>query len=366
MTRVDSTDSRRSMDEVMDETIMIGDRRIGRGSCYIVAELSGNHKGDLDRALRSIRAADDAGVDAVKLQTYTPDTITIDASDPEFIVPGEGEWGGRTLYDLYDEAHTPWEWHEQLFEEGRQCGLDVFSSPFDPTAVDLLEDLGAPAYKIASFELVDDGLLQRVAHTGKPVILSTGMASLEEIAHAVDCLRTGGCDHIVLLRCTSSYPAPDSEMNLASIPVLKEALNCPVGLSDHSLGWTAPVVAVTLGACMIEKHFTLSRQAGGVDSHFSLEPGELEELVENVRRAEEMMGRAKFGPGKQEMESLRFRRSLYVVQHVDTGEKFTEENVRSIRPGFGLSPRYRDVVLGRRANRSIDRGTPLSWDLVCG
>jgi N-acetylneuraminate synthase len=347
--------------------IRIKDRLVGPGHpTYLVAELSGNHNGDLQRALDTIRAAADAGADAIKLQTYTADTLTIDCATSEFVVPGTGPWGGRTLYDLYREAHTPWEWHERLFEEAADAGLHIFSSPFDSTAVDLLERLEAPAYKIASFELVDDALLRRVAGTGKPVILSTGMANLEEIAHAVGVLRARGCSELLLLRCTSSYPAPDESMNLATIPVLSRAVGAPVGLSDHSLGTTAPVVAVSLGACFIEKHFTLSRADGGVDSHFSLEPPEFRELVTAVRRSEAMVGAVSFGAGVAEEGSAVFRRSLYVVRDVGAGEAFTAENVRSIRPGFGLSPRFLDVALGKRASRPIRRGTALSWDHLAG
>jgi N-acetylneuraminate synthase len=346
-------------------TVTIGRRRIGTGEpCYLVAELSGNHGGDLGRAVATIEAAAEAGAHAVKLQTYTPDTLTIDSDRPEFRVPGNGPWGGRTLYDLYTEAHTPWSWHERLFDVARRHGLEIFSTPFDRTAVELLEALGAPAYKIASFELVDDELLRVVARTGKPVVLSTGMASLEEIGHALGLLRREGCRELVVLKCTSSYPAPASAMNLASLPVLATVTGTPVGLSDHSLGIAAPVVAVTLGAAFIEKHLTLSRADGGVDSHFSLEPAEFERLVEAVDQAQQMIGEPEFGPGLVEEGNVVFRRSLYVVRDLEPGERLTEANVRSIRPGFGLSPRYRDVILGRRAARAARRGTPVTWDLV--
>ena len=345
--------------------VAIGGRLVGRGQpAYLVAELSGNHNGDIERALAIVRAAAAAGANAVKLQTYTAETITIESERPEFIVPGDGPWGGRTLHDLYKEAHTPWDWHPRLFAEARAAGVAVFSTPFDATAVDFLESLGAPAYKVASFELVDDLLLRRIGATGKPVILSTGMASLEEIGHAVGTLRGAGCREMVLLRCTSSYPAPDASMMLASIPVMAEAFGCPVGLSDHSTGTTAPIVAVTLGACLIEKHLTLRRADGGVDSHFSLEPGEFSELVRDLRRAEAMVGAPTFGPGVAEEGNMVFRRSLYAVRDVAKGECFTAQNVRSIRPGFGLSPRYLDIVLGKRAACDIARGTPLSWALL--
>src|SRR5688572_6587106 len=310
----------------------IAEREIGAGvPTYIVAELSGNHNGELQRALDIVRAAAAAGVDAVKLQTYTADTMTIRVAGEQFVVPGDGAWGGRHLYDLYDEAHTPWEWHRPIFDEGRRLGVAVFSTPFDATAVEFLESLGAPAYKVASFELADDALLQRVARTRKPVILSTGMASLEEIAHAMQTLREGGARDVALLKCTSAYPAPDEAMNLAAIPLLRDIFECPVGLSDHSLGVTAAVAAVAMGAVFVEKHVTLRRADGGVDSHFSLEPAELAELVTAVRRAERMRGRPRLGPGLDEEGMRVFRRSLYVVEDVAEGEVFTSRNVRSIR-----------------------------------
>jgi N-acetylneuraminate synthase len=349
----------------MIEFVTIGNRRVGPGyPCFMVAEISANHNRDLDRALETIRAAADAGADAVKIQTYTPATMTLNIDRGEFVVPGDGPWGGRTLWDLYSEAHTPWEWHESLFEAARSAGIEIFSTPFDSTAVDLLEALGAPAFKIASFELVDDALLRRVAETGKPVILSTGMASLEETAHAVDTLRSAGADELVVLHCTSAYPAPDSEMNLRTIETLQATLQCPVGLSDHSRGTVAPLVAVSMGACLVEKHFTLSRSDGGVDSHFSIEPEELGQLVTEVRRAEEMMGTATFGPGLAERDAIVFRRSLYVVADMDAGEQFTTENVRSIRPGFGLAPRHLAAILGKRVQRPVERGTAVTWDLL--
>jgi pseudaminic acid synthase len=346
-------------------TILINRTPVGPGHpAYLVAELSGNHNRDLGRALELIHAAAEAGANAVKLQTYTADTITIQTNRPEFTITTDGPWRGRTLHDLYDEAHTPWSWHPRLFEEAKTRGLDIFSSPFDPTAVDLLESLETPAYKIASFELVDDALLRKVGGTGKPVILSTGMASLEEIVHAIGVLRAAGCGGVIVLRCTSSYPAPDETMNLATIPLLAQVTGCPVGLSDHSRGTVAPVVAVTLGACLVEKHLTLRRADGGVDSGFSLEPGEFRALVCGVRQAEAMMGEARFGPGVAEEGNATLRRSLYVVEDVPEGGLFTEQNIRSIRPGFGLAPRYLDLILGRRALRPIGRGTPMRWEFL--
>jgi pseudaminic acid synthase len=345
--------------------ITIGERRIGADfPAYIVAELSGNHNGDLGRAIETVHAAADAGADALKLQTYTADTITIKCDRPDFIVGGTGPWGGMSLHELYDVAHTPWDWHERLFDVAASRGLQIFSTPFDATAVDFLSQLGAPAFKIASFEIVDDALLVAVAATGKPIILSTGMASLEEVAHAISVLRTAGAVETLVLRCTSSYPAPDDSMHLSTLGRLAEITEGPVGLSDHSLGSTAAVVAVTLGACFIEKHFTLSRADGGVDSHFSLEPSEFREMVDDVRRAEAMIGRPTFGPGVAEEGSAVFRRSLYVVEDIAAGMPLTPLNVRSIRPGFGMSPRYLDAVLGRRVVRDVVRGTPLSWDTI--
>jgi pseudaminic acid synthase len=292
--------------------------------------------------------------------------MTIRSNEPSFVVPGDGPWGGRTLYDLYEEAHTPWDWHAALFAEAAKCGLDIFSTPFDPTAVDFLEGLGVIAYKVASFEMTDDPLLRVVASKKQPVIISTGMASLEEIAHARDVLVQAGAREIVFLKCTSSYPAPDGAMRLATIPVLGLVTGCPVGLSDHSTGTAAAVVAVTLGACLIEKHFTLSRADGGIDSHFSLEPDEFSALVRDVRRAEAMIGTPAFGLGAAEEGNIVFRRSLYAVAPVAAGERLSPDNVRAIRPGFGLSPRYTDIVLGSRASRDIAPGTPLSWDDVTG
>jgi N-acetylneuraminate synthase len=340
----------------------VSGRSIGPGApCFIIAELSANHGGSLERAIATVRAAAEAGADAIKIQSYRPDTITIRSERPEFIVPGNGPWAGRTLYDLYEEAHLPWEWHAPIFEEAKRHGLIAFSTPFDRTAVDLLESLDAPVYKIASFELVDDDLIRYVARLKKPMIISTGMASLEETLHALGVARGAGAERIILLKCTSSYPAPDDSMQLATIPALETATGCMVGLSDHSLGTVASVVAVTFGACVIEKHFTLSRATGGPDSHFSLEPDEFRQLVEQVRQAERMIGEPRFGPGVAEEGSIVFRRSLYVVADVGEGEELTRTNVRSIRPGYGMSPSYLDVVLGRKAIRAIARGTPLDW-----
>jgi pseudaminic acid synthase len=303
------------------------------------------------------------GDDAVKLQTYTADTLTIDSDQPYFRVEGT-LWDGRTLHDLYREAHTPWEWHAPLFALARQLGLEIFSSPFDPSAVELLEGLGAPAYKVASFEIIDLPLVRRIARTGKPMILSTGAASQAEVDEAVAACRNEGNDQLVLLKCTSAYPAPPSEMNLRTIPALADRFGVPVGLSDHTLGVNVAVAAVALGACVIEKHFTLSRAEPGPDSAFSLEPYELRALVHGVREAHQALGTVAFGVTRAEAPGVLYRRSLFVVADVGAGEKFTSANVRSIRPGHGLSPKHLDDVLGRVASRDLARGTPLAWEHV--
>lgn len=345
--------------------IRIGNRLIGPGQpVYLVAEMSANHGQSLERAKDIIRAAKDAGADAIKLQTYTADTLTIDCNTPPFVVSGGLLWDGRTLYDLYREAYTPWEWHAPLKELAERLGLAFFSTPFDASAVDFLEDLDVPAYKIASFELVDLPLLKKVALTKKPIILSTGMATLGEIEEAVSTLRQHGCEELLLLKCNSAYPAPPEEMNLRTIPHLSEAFCAPVGLSDHTLGIAAAVTAVALGACLIEKHFTLSRSFPGPDSAFSLEPSEFKAMAEAIRIAEKALGTVHYSITPHEAASRVFRRSLFVVQDMKAGDPFTEANVRSIRPGHGLHPRYLGEILGRRASRNIPRGTPLQWDLL--
>lgn len=336
------------------------------GSDYpplIVAELSGNHGGQLAHALRMIEAAVDAGADAIKIQSYTADTLTLKHDSPEFQI-NEGLWKGRTLHDLYQEAHTPWEWHPALFEKARELGIPLFSSPFDPTAVEMLEKLQCPAYKIASFELVDVGLIETVAATGKPVILSTGMATQSEIEEAVSILARYPATPYLLLHCLSSYPAPVEQSNLKSIPLLKEVFSVPVGLSDHTRGSTAAIAAVALGACVIEKHFVLSRSDGGVDSEFSLEPDEFRRMGEVAREAWSALGEARIGTAEAESSQTRFRRSLYIVAPIRQGEAFTNENVRSIRPGNGLHPRYLQSVIGRRATRDIAYGEPLGWEMI--
>lgn len=348
----------------MPFVLEINGRPIGPGHpVYVVAELSANHGQRFDQAVALVRAAKACGADAVKLQTYTPDTLTLDC-DNEFFKIRSTPWSGRTLYDLYREAFTPWEWQPELKRIADGIGLDLFSTPFDSRAVDFLEAMGVPAHKIASFENGDIALLKKVAATGKPILISTGTATLAEIDEMVRTMRAAGGEKLALLKCTSAYPAPESEMNLRTIPHLSETFSLPVGLSDHSLGIAAAIAAVALGGCIVEKHFTLSRAAGGPDSAFSLEPAEFKAMVEGVRAAEKMIGRIDYGLGASERNSRVFRRSLFVVRNVKAGEAFTAENVRSIRPGHGLHPRHLDEILGRRASRDIARGTPLQWDMV--
>lgn len=346
------------------DAVRIGDREIGPGRPpYIVAEMSGNHNGDIGRAIALIDAARASGADAVKLQTYTAETITLDVDGPGFRVEG-GLWDGRRLFDLYVEAHTPWAWHETLFRHARDIGIQIFSSPFDFSAVDLLEGLEAPAYKIASFELVDIPLIRRCAQTGKPLVMSTGLATEDEIADAVAAAREAGASGLILLHCTSAYPAPMSSMNLVTLPHLAARFDVLAGLSDHTMGTAASVAAVALGACFIEKHFCLSRDEGGVDSAFSLEPDELARLVADCRAAAEALGEIRYGPTPAEVSSRDHRRSLYIAEDVVAGEVLTPRNVRSVRPGFGLAPKQLDAVLGKRAARAAPKGTPLTWDLI--
>ena len=343
----------------------IGRRQIGLGSpTYVIAELSANHNQDFEQAVQLVRAAKEAGADAIKLQTYTADTITIRSDKEYFRIGGGTLWDGRTLHDLYQEAYTPWEWQPKLKTIANDLGMDLFSSAFDETAVDFLESMNVPVHKVASFELVDIALIQKMARTGKPLILSTGMATLEEIEEAVTAARAAGATQIALLKCTSAYPAAPEEMNLQTIPHLAKKFGVPVGLSDHTMGIAVPVAAVAVGACLVEKHFTLSRSVPGPDSAFSLEPQEFKAMVEEVRFAEKALGTVHYAATEREASSLVFRRSLFVVQDMKAGEVFTSENVRSIRPGHGLHPRHLREVVGRRAGRDIERGTPLSWELV--
>lgn len=332
---------------------------------FVIAEVSGNHNGDLQRALAIVDAAAEAGAHAIKLQTYRPDTITIDADGPAFQISGDHKlWAGRNLYQLYEQAHTPWEWHEPIFERIRQHGILPFSSPFDPTAVDLLESLDAPMYKIASLEVVDLPLIRLVAEKGKPVVLSTGAADIDEIDAAVRAVRETGNEHLVVLACTSSYPASPRESHLRKIPLIADAWDVVVGLSDHTMGLGAAVAAVALGASVIEKHVTLQRSDGGVDSDFSLEPAELAALVTETRVAWEALGEPRLGPVAGEAESRRLRRSLFVVEDVRAGDVVTEANVRSIRPAGGLAPDEFRTVAGRRFATDVPRGTALTWDLI--
>jgi N-acetylneuraminate synthase len=349
----------------MTGEIKIGDRIIGEGHpVYIIAEISANHNQDFDQAVQLIRASKEAGANAVKLQTYTPDTITIEC-DNEYFRIGKGTiWEGRNLYELYKEAYTPWEWQPRLKGIANDLGLHLFSSPFDKTAVDFLEKMNVPAYKIASFELVDIPLIRYVAKTGKPMILSTGMATLGEIEEAVTTAGEAGCKELALLKCTSAYPADPAEMNLRTISHMSESLALPVGLSDHTLGIVVPVVAVALGACIVEKHFTMSRDVPGPDSAFSMEPQEFKAMVDAIRIAEKARGIVSYTVTEKESASRIFRRSLFVVKDMKAGEIFTEENLRSIRPGHGLPPKYFEQVLGKSVKQDVKRGTELKWELL--
>ena len=350
----------------MGPCVEINGRYIGPGYLtYIVAEMSANHNQDFDQAVKIVEAAREAGADAIKLQTYTPDTLTIDCDNEYFQIRGT-LWDGRTLYDLYGEAYMPWEWQPKLKVIAEEIGIDLFSTAYDSSAVDFLEEVGVPVHKIASFENVDILLIEKMARTGKPLIISTGMVTLGEIEEAVQAARNAGATQIALLKCTSAYPAPPGEMNLRTIPHLSEAFNVPVGLSDHTLGIAVPVAAVAMGACIIEKHFTLSRDIPGPDSAFSLEPHEFKTMVESVRVAEKALGQVSYRVTEHEAASRVFRRSLFVVKDVKAGEVFTEENVRCIRPGHGLPPRHLKDVLGQRAAHDVERGTPLSWPHIAG
>ncbi|HUF09856.1 MAG TPA: pseudaminic acid synthase [Rhodothermales bacterium] len=345
--------------------IEINGTLIGPGQpAYIVAELSANHNQDFDEAVRLVHAAVDCGADAIKLQTYTPDTLTINCDGEHFRIGKGTVWEGKNLYSLYGEAYTPWEWQPKLKRIAEGLGLDCFSTPFDTTAIRFLQDMGVPAYKIASFEIVDLQLIREAACTGKPLIMSTGMANLEEIEEAVRAAREAGATQIVLLKCTSAYPSPPEEMNLRTIPDLANRFGVPTGLSDHTLGIAVPAVAVALGACMIEKHFTMSRNVPGPDSAFSLEPHEFKAMVEAVRTTERALGDVIYSATEHEAASRVFRRSLFVVRNVVAGELLTGDNVRSIRPGMGLPPKHLSEVIGRRAKRDIQRGTPLDWELI--
>jgi pseudaminic acid synthase len=349
----------------MKPYIEIKSRRIGSGyPCYVIAEMSANHNQSYKEAVRIIEAAAAAGADAVKLQTYTPDTLTIDC-DREYFQIGKGTiWQGQNLYALYGQAYTPWEWQPKLKTVADRLGLDLFSTPFDATAVDFLEEMDVPAHKIASFEIVDLPLIRRIAQTGKPIIMSTGMATLSEIDEAVGVIRDTGNDQLALLKCTSAYPARPEQMNLLTIEHLSRTFKVPAGLSDHTLDIAVPVTAVALGACIVEKHFTLERSTSGPDSEFSLVPDEFKAMVAAVRTAEKAIGNVYYGVSEQESGSRIFRRSLFVVKDIKAGERFTADNVRSIRPGHGLHTRHLEDIVGRCAAVDIERGTPLDWDLI--
>ncbi|MBU0766655.1 pseudaminic acid synthase [Patescibacteria group bacterium] len=358
----------------MKKEITINGRLIGPGHpTYIIAEMSGNHGKSFDKAVEIIHAMKEAGADAAKLQTFTADTITIKSDREEFKINGT-LWDGKTLYELYEEASTPWEWYPKLKEVAQNLDIDLFSTPFDPTAADFLEEMDVPAYKIASFELVDIPLIKHVAKKGKPIIMSTGMGTLEEIREAVSAVQEEGNDELVILKCTSAYPALPEEMNLRTIPDIAKQFSVPVGLSDHTMGFDAPIAAVTLGACVIEKHFCLSRNEPGLDTAFSLEPNEFKDMVDSVRAVEsgtsrqevdeKVLGEVRYGPSDQEKDCAPLRRSLYAVENIAKGEEITEKNVRSIRPGNGLPPKELHNILKRNAAIAIKRGTPLSWELI--
>lgn len=344
--------------------ISIDGRPIGaKHPPYVIAEMSANHNGSLETALHLIDVAHQAGASAIKLQTYRPDTITLKSDRPEFTIHG-GLWDGRTLYDLYEWAHTPWDWHRPLFDRARQLGITIFSSPFDTTAVDLLEDLNAPAYKIASFEAVDLPLIRYAASTGKPLIISTGMADAEEIGEAVQTARDSGCRELALLHCVSGYPAPAADYNLRTLPDMIARFGVVTGLSDHTLDNTTAIAAVALGAALIEKHFTLDRSRGGPDDSFSLEPAELAQLCQGAHTAWSALGRVDYGRKSSEIGSAQHRRSLYFVKPLKAGDTITNDAVRSVRPGMGLPPKHWDAVIGKRAARDIAVNTPVAWDAV--
>jgi N-acetylneuraminate synthase len=346
------------------KSVSIAGRKIGpEYEPYVICEISGNHNGSIDRALKLIEAAAATGADAIKIQSYTPDTMTIDHDGSDFVIKGT-PWDGYNLYQLYKEAQTPFEWHAAMFAKARELGVTLFSTPFDETAADMLDELGAPAFKIASFEAIDLPLIRHVAKKGKPMIISTGMSNLAEIHEAVRTARENGCEELILLHCVSSYPAPDEQSNIRTVPHLGEAFDCVSGLSDHTFGSAVSVASIALGGCVIEKHFTLARADGGPDADFSLEPDEFSQLVTDCKRAWVSLGQVGYDLKGAECGSIQFRRSLYAVADVAEGETLTSANVRSIRPGFGLPPKYIDSVIGGKAKRSIKRGEALSWDML--
>jgi len=348
----------------MDYTLKIQDRIIGAGQpAYIIAEMSGNHAGSLENAIDIIHAAKEAGADCIKIQTYTADTLTIDC-DNEYFHIDNGTWKGENLYQLYKKAYTPWDWQPVLYEEAKKVGIDFFSTPFDNSSVDFLEEMGVEFYKIASFELVDTPLLKYVASKNKPIIMSTGMSTLEEISEAVDAIRSTGNNQIALLRCASAYPAITDQMNLRTMIDMGERFGVPIGLSDHSLGSVGAVTAVSLGANIIEKHFCISREIENPDSSFSMEKEEFAQMVKDIRQAERALGTISYGPSSQEKDNIKFRRSIFCVKDIKEGETITEENIRIIRPGYGMAPKYYYDVLGKKAKCDIKRGTPLKEDLL--
>jgi N-acetylneuraminate synthase len=344
--------------------MIIGKSTLGNDSPpYIIAELSGNHNGDIQRAFDLIKAAKECGANAVKIQTYTPDTMTIDSNLPDFQIEG-GLWHGQNLYQLYQWAHTPWEWHQALFEFADKVGITIFSSPFDETAVDLLEQLNTPAYKIASFELTDTVLIEYVAKTGKPIIMSTGMADYDDINLAISTAKQAGASQIALLHCISGYPTPIEQANLNTLKLLQQDFDIVIGLSDHTLGTTAAIAATALGACIIEKHFTLKRSDGGPDAAFSLEPHELAHLCEQTHAAWQALGKANYTLKVSEQDNVKFRRSIYAIKDIQAGEILTTENIKRIRPGYGLAPKYYHEIIGKKAAKALKRGEPLKLDSV--
>ena len=346
--------------------IAIGKRKVGAGETpFVIAEMSGNHNQSLERALEIVEVAARTGAHALKIQTYTPDTMTLDLEEREFHISDPGSlWAGTSLYKLYGQAHTPWEWHKPIFERARELGIIAFSTPFDATAVDLLESLEAPCYKIASFENTDLPLIRRVAATGKPLIISTGMASIAELDDAVHAAREAGCKDLILLKCTSTYPATAGNTNILTIRHMRELFGCEVGLSDHTMGVGVSVASVALGATVIEKHFTLNRADGGVDSTFSMEPDEMTQLVVEAERAWQALGRVSYGATDAEKASLVFRRSIYVAEDMEAGDLFTAKNLRCVRPGMGLPPKFYDMLLGRHVNQDVKKGTPMDWSFL--
>ncbi|MDV2583343.1 pseudaminic acid synthase [Alkalibacillus haloalkaliphilus] len=346
--------------------INLGSRKIGpTHEPFIIAEMSGNHNHSLERALQIVEEAANSGAHALKLQTYTADTMTLNIENPDFFISDEDNlWKGNSLYKLYQQAYTPWDWHEPIFDRAYELGLIPFSTPFDETAVDFLEELNVPFYKIASFENNDLPLIKKVAATGKPMIISTGMATLAELEETVKAARESGCNDLILLKCTSTYPATPENTNILTIPHMRELFDVQVGLSDHTLGTGVAVASIALGATVVEKHFTLNRAEGGVDAAFSMEPSEMHALVNESKRAWQALGKISYGPTEAEENSLKFRRSIYVAKEIQAGELLTKDNIRVVRPGYGLSPKYYETVLGQRANQKLTAGTPLSWDMI--